>query len=370
MIRCANTAFFRGDVELAYEVLVDALELFTRLDNKKAIGVALNNLGNTMLGMYRMLEDSEEEKICGFTKAEIVTKGISYFQGAIQLGEKAYDCFFELEGWSPNCLEFMQHLSNRYFNFAIFLLTVKESHEKPEEIEELGFRDLQIASDMDVEIVDEGSQVGWSVRTVDMLFDVLLSRLRGHMWLLELGYNSWYNPDDWELEGKLNEALNLLKKEQGKDSSILFQDLSRTGRMQQIEMELMRYYMVKKDVRTAAQIAIRMLIEDEYVLITAQDQSIEVLLAYLDMQDNQNNQNNHNAALKEYLKQLHSDIEKSCVGDSSTANISQRSSDKSISRLLSKYLPTKPQDCVSRTSSCASPHFRDSARSSVTMEAF
>jgi hypothetical protein len=122
------------------------------LDNKKAIGVSNNNLGNTMLTIYRRMELTKEERVCGFTQKEIVQKGMAYFHKAIKLGEAAYDDFYEREGWSPSCLEFMQHLSNRYFNRAMFLLTVKKSHKQPKELEELGFRDLQIVRDMDVEV--------------------------------------------------------------------------------------------------------------------------------------------------------------------------------------------------------------------------
>jgi hypothetical protein len=125
---------------------------FQRLDNKKAIGVSNNNLGNTMLTMYRRMEATKEERVCGFTQKEIVQKGMTYFHKAIKLGEAAYDDFYEREGWSPSCLEFMQHLSNRYFNRAMFLLTVKQSHKQPKELEDLGRRDLQIVRDMDVEV--------------------------------------------------------------------------------------------------------------------------------------------------------------------------------------------------------------------------
>jgi hypothetical protein len=44
VIRSANAAFFAGDVERAYVVLKDALKLFKRLGNQKAIGVAVSGL--------------------------------------------------------------------------------------------------------------------------------------------------------------------------------------------------------------------------------------------------------------------------------------------------------------------------------------
>ena len=278
VVRDANVAFFSGDIETAHAVLTDTLRLFIRLDNKKAIGVGNNNLGNMMLTMYRVMQRTKEERICGFTEKEIAQKGVAYFHQAIQSGEAAYDKFYETEGWSPNCLEFMQHLSNRYFNRAIFLLTVKNSHKNPKELEELGFRDLQIVTDMDVEIVDEGSQVGWDVRTIDQLFDVKLTRIKGHIQLLEMGY-----PDDWEVIELLEDALKILATEVKKapSSSKLFRELNVAGRMQQVETEMMRYLMLKKDIEPAAKIAIRILVEDEFTLPEAQTKAVEVLLAYV-----------------------------------------------------------------------------------------
>jgi hypothetical protein len=152
IVKCANSAYFAGDIDTAYAVLTDSARLFKRLNNKKAMGVAYNNLGNTMLAMYRTVKAAGSEHYCGLTQCDIVLKGMSYFHQAIQLGEKAYDEFYEAEGWSPSCLDFMRHLSNRYFNRAMFLLTVKDDHANPKELEDLGMRDLQIARDMDVEV--------------------------------------------------------------------------------------------------------------------------------------------------------------------------------------------------------------------------
>lgn len=276
IIRSANTAFFAGDVETAYEVLKEALKLFKRLGNTKAIGVACNNLGNTLLAAYRTLKATKEKRICGFKKREIIAKGTACFHEAITQGEKAYDEFYEREGWSPNCLHFMQHLSNRYFNRAMFLLSVKDDHAKPDEIQELGTRDLQISRDMDVEIIDEGSQVGWNVREVDKTFEVMLSRFKGHLSLLEMGY-----PDDFEMQEWLEEAFQLVRKElKNRESSALFDELAPAGRMQQIELELMKYFVIVKDIQTAAKIGIRMLFEDDFTLPEAQLKAVKVLQIY------------------------------------------------------------------------------------------
>jgi hypothetical protein len=278
VVRLANVSFYAGDLEAAYRVLVDALRLFKRLDNKKAIGVASNNLGNTMLAIYREMKSENLESKFGVTQKDIIVKGTAYFHEAIKLGESAYDEFYEREGWSPNCLDFMQHLSNRYFNRGIFLLTVKDDHDHPQEIEELGFRDLGIARDMDAEIVAQGEESGWGhVNRAEKLFNAQLGRIRGQLILLKMGYS-----DEWEVDENLDLVFKLLEGESKRGYSELFDEVSYIGRLQQAETEMMRYLMMKKEVVPAAKIAIRMLFEDEFVFMDANAQAINALQAYVD----------------------------------------------------------------------------------------
>lgn len=370
IVQSANVAYFAGDVEKAYYVLADAARLFKRLENCKAEGVANNNLGNTMLAFYRSIQDTGVDQVCGFSKREVIGKGMGYYHRAIQLGEKAYDGFYEAEGWSPSCLEFMQHLSNRYFNRAMFLLTVKDGHERPAELEELGFRDLQIAFDMDVEIVDQGTEVGWNVRGADKMFEVFLSRIRGHLSLLEMGYE-----DKWELDEALEKAFDLLKTELRAASSPLFKEFSPAGRMQQIEAELIRYQILKDDLECAAQIAIRMLVEDETTLQEAQLKALGALVLYFnDLVEKGNEETKEYVLtdLKEYqarLQRASAEHDKFKSGwDEETATL-PASLKKSMRNFLtdsetdSKMEPNKRD--LFRLSS-----LRASTRGDVTMEVF
>lgn len=93
VVQYANVAFFSGDLALATRVLVDALRLFTRLENEKAIAVACNNLGNTMLTVYRTMDATGKEEYCGMSKDTVIEKGMAYFAQSIKLGETAYGKF-------------------------------------------------------------------------------------------------------------------------------------------------------------------------------------------------------------------------------------------------------------------------------------
>ncbi len=278
VVRLANLSFYAGDLEAAYHVLVDATRLFKRMGNKKAIGVACNNLGNTMLAMYREMQNEKVAFKFGVTRQEIIAKGTTCFQEAIQLGEEAYDIFYEQEGWSPSCLDFMQQLSNRYFNRAMFLLIVKNDHDQPNEIEQLGFRDMQISTDMDGEIDAQGEESGWgSVNRLQKLFDVRLVRIRGYLLLLENGYS-----DEWEIEERLEELFDMLAMESKKPQSDLFCDVTYFGRLQLAETEMIKYLRIKGEFVAAAKIAIRMLVEDEHVLLDAESTAIKALRQYID----------------------------------------------------------------------------------------
>ena len=374
IVQSANVAFFAGDVEKAYAVLEDALRLFRRLGNDKAEGVANNNLGNTMLAFYRTMQEIGVEYVSGFSKRDVIGKGMGYFHRAVQLGETAYEEFHQAEGWSPSCLEFMQHLSNRYFNRAMFLLTVKDGHESPGELETLGLRDLQIAKDMDVEIVDQGSEVGWDIRSIEKIFDVYLSRIRGHLMLLEMGYE-----DKWDIDELLDEAFNLVKKEFSKSaSSPLFSNFCPAGRMQQIETELMRYKLLKGDLKCAAMIAIRLLVEDEQTLPEAQVKAVEVLSAYLDDTEksdgddsDEDNVDATNMTAKEQLQVyrlwLTETIEECDKNRSSHDNWNEANLPTSLKKSMRKLFESGTSNDTSRMRMSS---LRASTRGDVTMEIF
>ena len=276
IIRSANAAFFNGELDFAYRVLNDALRLFRRLGNKKAIGIASNNMGNILLAIYRDMNAAKLDKLYGLSREDIVAQGIAHFHNAIQLGEKAYDEFYELQGWSPSCLDFMQHLANRYFNRGLFLLHIKKDHKNPKEIEELGMRDIQIACDMDHEVVSYGEEIGWgSADRAEKRFNVNIVRIRGFNILFEIGYNY-----DWGVDGLMDETVDIVRTEYKQPDSELFMNVSVAGRLQDLEIQLMRYHTDRGDLETAAKVAVRMIMEDERIFTEAMRQAIDVLIKY------------------------------------------------------------------------------------------
>ena len=332
MVRLATSTFYAGDLDTSYTRFVEALSLFTKLGNEKAMGIANNDLGVIMLAVYRTLRKTGHATLLGYTKEQVVEEGCAYFKDAIDAGERALAKINEDEGWSTNYLIFMQQLSNRYFNRAMFLLTVRDDHPQPAEAERQGRMDLATSKDMDREVVDNGDREGFKGDPNEH-FELLISRIRGGLSLMRMGYDDKDNEasymfsdeddDDkdgallknnsWGLQDLLGDARVNLMKALSQDASRrrsrrhpLFQGMGPAGQMQRLDMAFMEYYCLVQQQQhptqaqeprlpgmgsplspssslssLAARIAIRMLVEDEYVIGEAGSLALSVLISHV-----------------------------------------------------------------------------------------
>ena len=284
MIRFATTAFYSGDLDSAYKSFLEARDVFTKVGNEKAIGIANNSLGNIMLACYRTMKETKVPKVCGMSKLQVIEKGLVYYKAAIDTGEVAIERINQEEGFSEDYLIFMQQLSNRYFNRAMFLLAVRRDHPDPEEAEQQGSMDLATCKDMDREVIDNGDREGFK-GDPDDYFELLMSRIKGVLHLLHMGYE-----DEWGIEELFVDARKTLSKSLGDPKGRrhgLFRNVEPAGQMQRLDMSLMEYYCMEPyaDSKEASRIAIRMLIEDDYVMGEAAVLAIQTLLDGLDDDD-------------------------------------------------------------------------------------
>ena len=219
----------------------------------------------------------------------------------------------EKKGWSEECLVFMQFLANRYFNRAIFFLTTSRDHENRKEAESLGFRDLQITGDMDCEIVNQCLESGFRINRVER-YELMLSRCRGLLGLVELGYGS----DELFLDDQITSVYDDLKIAlKTRSTNPLFKDVSVAGRMQKLDVELIRYFhLAKSDDINAARVAIRMLIEDEYIFPDAEEEAIKMLLLYMDTAHDENAPVDEDGLIVLELQSLISTLESDYVKES------------------------------------------------------
>ena len=278
VVRFANSAFFTGDLDKAYSVLNEALSVFSQLNNKKAIAIANNNLGITMLTMYRTMQSLGESSIWGLTVEDVIIRGTIYFNQAIALGEEALELINEEEGWSKNYLVFMQQLSNRYFNRAMFFLTVRKDHHQPDDAERQGIKDLTVTRELDTEVAENGGDSIFSDNE-GAHFNLVLNRIRGLLILMDMSY-----PDDWGIEELFEDAIQELSEVMADPHHAIFRDVAPAGMMQQLDADMIDFTEVDRDgTIMAARIGIRMLVEDEYVLPYAARNATKNLLRYLDI---------------------------------------------------------------------------------------
>jgi hypothetical protein len=245
------------------------------LRNEKAIGVANNNLGNTMLSMYRTMKATKTSEICGLSRSEVISLGANYFKCAIDEGENALTKINEEEGWSTNYLVVMQQLSNRYFNRAVFYLNVKDDYPEQDEAQQRGFQDLSTAIDMDREVVDNGDSHGFKGDR-GVYFELLLGRIKGILQLISLGYH-----DQWGIEELFEDAQKELSAAVLDPGHAMFRSIQAAGQMQRLDAALIEHYLLHKDNEMAALVAIRMLVEDEYVSADAATWAIKGLAKYI-----------------------------------------------------------------------------------------
>ena len=240
LLRDANSMLFSGQLDNAYETMRDALGLFSKLENTKAMGVANNNLGVVALTIYRTIQKTAAPTLCGMTNRNVIRKGAHYFQRAIDIGEEAIERTNQEEGFSEDYLVFMQQLSNRYFNRAMFLLSARKDHPNPNQAESQGLMDLQVARDMDQEVIDNGDREGFK-GDLDVHLELLLGRIKGNLLLMKMGFD-----DEWGVDELIESARTTLMKalrDLPSGTDTLFCDLGPAGYMQRLDGALMEYYL-------------------------------------------------------------------------------------------------------------------------------
>ena len=290
LIRVGNMAFFLGELDRAYDSLNDALALFTKLNNRKAIGIANNNLGNLMLTIYRTMMKTGAPMMYDISRQKVVQRGCAYFKKAVDLGEEALKKINDKEGFSINYLIFMQQVSNRYFNRALFLLSIHKDRYSPSNAYEQGIMDLTTCRDMDREVVDNGDHVGFK-GDKEVYFELLMGRIKGILMLLKLGYDDSWGIDDLfeEARAELLSALETYSHE----GHPLFDELDPAGQMQRLDSTLIDYHLYMAEqapsenqdekwehIRKSAEIAVRMMIEDDYVIGEAAMLALKALIEY------------------------------------------------------------------------------------------
>ena len=260
IVRFSNLAFFSGKMKSAYGLLTDALSLFRRAEDQKAIGIADNNLGNTLLAMRNQkLSTGRCFQIDGSCAQKLALQS---YDESISLTMDEYEKSSLSAENDDRHTKLAEQLANRLFNRGLFfLLTAKDKCATNDAIEK-GHQDLVKARELDCEIRNIWVETRQIHKNSVRYFERLLRRAVGLIGLMRQGV---IEDASWNIAELLDEANSLLFVVWNVPGSPLFHNLSPTGRLQQLEAIAIRFELCRGDVGKAAFIATRMLVQDEYI---------------------------------------------------------------------------------------------------------
>lgn len=260
ILRFSNMAFFSGKLKSAYRMLADALSLFRRADDQKAIGIASNNLGNTLLAIRNQkLSTASCFRIDGNC---VQHQALDSYNEAIRSSINEYDKSLQDAESSDLSASLAEQLANRYFNRGVFfLITANDACADPDFVER-GRRDLVRAAELDEEVRSLWVETRQVHKNCVRYFERLLRRASG---LIDLMHKGILETGSWKVSELLEEADSLLFVVWNVPGSPLFDAMTPTGRLQQLEGAAIRYAACRGSTREAARMSMRMLVEDEFI---------------------------------------------------------------------------------------------------------
>jgi len=135
VVRVSNAACFSRNLKWAFHFVSDALELFRKVSDRKAVGIACNNVGNTL---FAMSQDSLAERDDDWTIAEALV----HYDEAVQIAEEDFqNVLYPCE----EKVDYALQLSDRLFNRGMFLLNVDGAKFAPEDSRAKGYEDISRA---------------------------------------------------------------------------------------------------------------------------------------------------------------------------------------------------------------------------------
>jgi len=269
IVRFSNTAVFSGNFSWALKFLTDALKLFRNMKDKKAIGIVLNNLGNTYFSFY-LTKQKGEGCFCVDNKCVKLSAKECYNE-AIDMAVADYENIVnDVTSSDERKAYYACQLANRCFNRGAFLLMTASDPCSLESDEALAIQDIELSAKLDTDVRDYWIRTRQIKQNSEIYFERLILRSYGLLSALK--------DSSEDVPGLIFEADSLLCS-MGKDEQApLFNRVLKVGRLQQLEEIAIRAELKRGRVQEAARIAVRMLIEDEYILESAFAVAAEAIL--------------------------------------------------------------------------------------------
>lgn len=269
IVHFSNTAFFSGNIEWALKFLMDALKLYHNVDDKKAIGVALNNLGNTYLAFY--LNKKSGRSCCTAHGRCVKVAAYECYSRAIEMATIDYEKAVHDETINDDVrADYAQQLANRHFNRGVFLFLTEDDPCTPEGRFEVASEDLESAASLDADVRNYWIRTRQVKLNSECYFERLIRR--------GAGLTSSMRCATADIEELLHEADSLLCSIGKDEQAPLIQTMSLCGRLQQLEEVAIRNELKRGNFDDAARFAVRMLIEDDFLIESAFSAAAEAIL--------------------------------------------------------------------------------------------
>mmetsp|Transcript_13843 Transcript_13843/g.24804 ORF Transcript_13843/g.24804 Transcript_13843/m.24804 type:complete len:565 (+) Transcript_13843:1101-2795(+) len=272
IVKVSNTSFFSGDLEMAHHFVSDALTLFRKIDDQKAIGVACNNLANTLFALR--FEENNTVHCCESDVACMITETLSLYNEAVAIAQHQFENIVD----ENLRVDYATQLGDRLFNRGLFLLFVDGYDCAPQDSRQRGYHDVAMARDLHYDVKDYMLSHRQIFSNSSLYFSRLLRRIN----CLAAFYDDIGLQEIWDAEVLIDEADSLAAAAwdaHAKGGNCpLFRDVSQTGRRQQLEGSAILLAFRSEDYLQAAKLGIRMLVEDSFILESAFARSAEALL--------------------------------------------------------------------------------------------
>ena len=117
--------------------------------------------------------------------------------------------------------------------------------------------------------------------------------------------------DELDNEDVIDELFNGLQQALKQENTDIFNKVTLAGRMQRLDFELIRYVNIKKYLKQAAIIAIRILVQDEYIWDVAMKRALTALIDFVNNGDIGLSENNTSQTMEKLQSYLINDIRRS-----------------------------------------------------------
>ncbi len=278
IVKISNTSFFSGKLDMAHHFVSDALVLYRKINDCKAIGVTCNNLANTLFAMQ--FERINDVNCCNSTAPCYVKQALALYDEALGYSQKDFD---DAEGDLK--VDYAIQLSDRMFNRGLYFLFIDGFECAPKDSRQRGYNDMTFSRNLHDDIRDYLLENRQLFARASPYFSRLLRRIN----CLAAFYDDIGLREIWDARTLLDEAHQLV--DAATEASLkgnfcpLFQEVNRSGRQQQLDSLEILLALNCGDNCRAAKTGMRMLVEDVYLLESAYVRAAESLICHMKESD-------------------------------------------------------------------------------------